>query len=116
VIDMLKRHAIQALRHAGHAQGEIARLVGVRVRRIAAEPSVTYVDEPKERDRRGIGRPANAEPIRGFIVELLTQEPALLAVEILRRAKLAGVHGREDRALRTGPHPAPKDRPPAGGV
>ena len=38
---MLKRHAIHVLRQAGHAQAEVARLVGVglrSVRRVDAEP------------------------------------------------------------------------------
>jgi transposase len=96
VIDMLKRHAIQVLRHAGLAQAQIARLVGVgvrTVRRIATEPDVTHVDDEQERGRRGIGRPAKATPFRRFIVGLLAREPALLAVEILRRARLEGYTG-----------------------
>src|SRR4029077_20418826 len=45
--------------------------------------------------RRDIGRPAKAEPFRHLVVELLTREPELLSVEILRRAKLAGYTGRK---------------------
>lgn len=96
MIDMLKRHAIQVLRQAGHAQAEVARLVGVglrSVRRVDAEPDVTHIDEAKERERRAIGRPAKAEPFRPFVAEILAGEPDLLSVEILRRAKLKGYAG-----------------------
>jgi transposase len=96
MIDMLKRHAIQVLRQAGHAQAEVARLVGVglrSVRRVDAEPDVTHIDEAKERERRAIGRPAKAEPFRPFVAEILAGEPDLLSVEILRRAKLKGYTG-----------------------
>ena len=96
MIDMLKRHAIQVLRQAGHAQAEVARLVGVglrSVRRVDAEPDVTYVDEAKERERRAIGRPAKAEPFRPLVAEILAGDPDLLSVEILRRAKLKGYAG-----------------------
>jgi transposase len=96
MIDMLKRHAIQVLRHAGHAQAEVARLVGVglrSVRRVDAEPDVTHVDEAKERERRAIGRPAKAEPFRPLVAEILAGDPDLLSVEILRRAKLKGYAG-----------------------
>jgi transposase len=96
MIDMLKRHAIQVLRQAGHAQVEVARLVGVgvrSVRRVDAEPDVTHVDEAKERERRAIGRPAKAEPFRPLVAEILTGDPDLLSVEILRRAKLKGYAG-----------------------
>ena len=34
MIDMLTRHAIQVLRHAGHEQREVAKLVGVGVRTV----------------------------------------------------------------------------------
>jgi transposase len=96
MIDMLKRHAIQVLRAAGHAQGEIARLTDVSirsVRRVEAEPDICDIDEAAERDRRRIGRPSRAEPLRPLVVELLAQDPALLSVEIFRRAKLAGYPG-----------------------
>jgi transposase len=96
MIDMLKRHAIQVLRQAGHAQAEVARLVGVglrSVRRVDAEPDVTHVDEAKERERRAIGRPAKAEPFRPLVAEILAGDPDLLSVEILRRAKLKGYAG-----------------------
>src|SRR5882762_9258932 len=96
MIDMLKRHAIQVLRAAGHQQREIATLTDVSVRsvrRVEAEADVCHVDDAGERDRRRIGRPSTAEPLRPLVVELLAQDPALLSVEIFRRAKLAGYPG-----------------------
>ncbi|GAC1663766.1 MAG: hypothetical protein PVS2B1_22970 [Candidatus Dormibacteraceae bacterium] len=96
MIDMLKRHAIQVLRQAGHAQAEVARLVGVglrSVRRVDGEPAVTHIDEATERVRRAIGRPAKAEPFRSLVAEILAGDPDLLSVEILRRAKLKGYAG-----------------------
>jgi len=96
MIDMLKRHEIQVLRRAGHAQTEVAQLAGVSlgsVRRVEREAAVTHIDTTAERDRRAIGRPAKAEPFRSVIAEILTGEPDLLSVEILRRAKLKGYAG-----------------------
>jgi hypothetical protein len=96
MIDMLKRHAIQVLREAGHDQADVARLVGVgirSVRRVDAEPGVTDIDDAKERERRSIGRPSKAEPFRSVVAEILAGEPELLSVEILRRAKLKGYTG-----------------------
>jgi transposase len=96
MIDMLKRHEIQVLRRAGHSQIEIAKLAGVSrrsVQRVETETAVTHLDAALEREQRGIGRPAKAEPFRPLVAELLTREPELLSVEILRRAKLAGYTG-----------------------
>lgn len=96
MIDMLKRHEIQVLRRAGHSQVEAAKLAGVSlgsVRRVEREAAVTQIDSGAERERRGIGRPAKAEPFRALVAQVLAQEPELLAVEILRRVKLAGYTG-----------------------
>jgi transposase len=96
MIDMLKRHEIQVLRRAGHSQIEVATLAGVSrrsVQRVDTEATVTQIDTARERAVRGVGRPATAEPFRSVIAELLVQEPALLSVEILRRAKLKGYAG-----------------------
>jgi len=96
MIDMLKRHEIQVLRRAGHSQIEVATLAGVSrrsVQRVDTEATVTQIDAAHEREVRGIGRPATAEPFRSVIAEILAQEPALLSVEILRRAKLKGYAG-----------------------
>jgi transposase len=96
MIDMLKRHEIQVLRRAGHSQQETAALAGVAIRsirRVEAEAEVTHVDTAAERARRGVGRPSKAEPFRPQVVGWLTEDPTLLAVEILRRAKLAGYPG-----------------------
>jgi len=96
MIEMLKRHAIQVLRQAGHDQADVARLVGVGVRtirRVEGEPDITHIDDAKERERRAIGRPAKAEPFRSVVAEILAREPDLLSVEILRRAKLKGYTG-----------------------
>jgi transposase len=96
MIDMLKRHEIQVLRRAGHSQVDVARRAGVSlgsVRRVEHEGDVTQIDEGQERARRQIGRPSKAEPFRPFVMTQLAQDPALLAVEIFRRAKLAGYPG-----------------------
>lgn len=93
---MLKRHAIHVLRHAGHEQADVARLVGVglrSVRRVEAEPAVTHIDDVAERERRAIGRPAKAEPFRAVVAAILAREPDLLSVEIVRRTKLKGYAG-----------------------
>jgi transposase len=96
MIDMLKRHEIQVLRRAGHTQEEVAGLAGVSdrsVRRVEDEGAVSHVDNGVERARRGIGRPSKAEPFRTLVVELLTKEPHLLTLEVLRQAKLRGYGG-----------------------
>ncbi len=93
---MLKRHAIQVLRQAGHTLDEIATFVAVSrksVQRVIAEPEVSHDDTDLERARRHVGRPSKAEPFRDQVAEWLKAEPELLAVEILRRAKLAGYAG-----------------------
>lgn len=93
---MLKRHAVQVLRGAGHSLEETARRSGVSVRsvqRIEDEPAVSQLDSGEERGRRSVGRPAKAEPLRGFVTELLREEPELLSVEVLRRARLRGYNG-----------------------
>jgi hypothetical protein len=96
MIDMLKRHEIQVLRRAGHSQIEVATLAGVArrsVQRVDTEAAVTHLDAAREREARGIGRPAKAEPFRAFIVDVLARDPELLSVEIVRRAKLKGYAG-----------------------
>jgi hypothetical protein len=96
MIEMLKRHEIQVLRRAGHSLPDVAKLAGVSVRsvqRVDAEPAVAHVDGEAERERRRIGRPSKAEPMRGFVVSLLAKEPKLLSLEVLRRARLEGYDG-----------------------
>ena len=93
MIDMLKRHEIQVLRRAGHTLTDIAARAGVSMRsvqRVDIEPAITHVNDADAREQRAIGRPSKAEPFRPFVVDVLTREPVLLSVEILRRAKLAG--------------------------
>ena len=93
---MLKRHAIQVLRHAGHTLDEIAELVAVgkrSVQRVAGEAMITHDDAEQERARRGIGRPSKAEAYRVAVTGWLKDDPELLSVELLRRAKLAGYNG-----------------------
>ncbi len=96
MIDLLKRHAIQVLRGAGHTLTEIGELVGVgkrSVQRVVAEPAVTVLAREPSPATRPIGRPAKAEPYRARVRAWLAAEPALLSVELLRRAKLAGYDG-----------------------
>lgn len=93
---MLKRHAIQVLREAGHTQADVSRRLGVSeraVRTIEAEAAVVRVDDAAERKRRRIGRPSKAEQFRSFVSDLVTKEPELLSLEVLRRARLVGYAG-----------------------
>jgi transposase len=96
MLEMLRRHAIQVLREAGHSLPEVARLAGISVRsvqRVEAEAPVVTLDNDAERARRRIGRPSMVEPFRTFVVEQLAKEPGLISLEILRRAKLSGYTG-----------------------
>ena len=99
MIDLLKRHAIQVLRRAGHTLDEIAELVAVgkrSVQRVAGEPMITEMTLPAVDDARvcgAVGRPSKAEAYRAKVTAWLTDEPELLSVELLRRAKLAGYAG-----------------------
>lgn len=93
---MLKRHAIQVLRAAGHKQADIAKQLGVSersVRAIEHEPAVATIDDAAERRRRRIGRPSKADPFREFIAATLKEEPELMSLELLRRARLKGYAG-----------------------
>jgi transposase len=96
MIDMVRRHEIQVLRRAGHTLEDVARRVGVSqsaVQRVEAEPAVQSFDTEQERQRRQVGRPSKAEPFRALLVAELAKDPRLLAVELLRRAKLSGYDG-----------------------
>ena len=96
MIDQLKRHAIQVLRQAGHTLEEIAELVSVgtrSVQRVAGEPMITQLDSDPARRGGPIGRPSKAAPYRPLVTAWLTEQPELLSVEVLRRAKLAGYAG-----------------------
>ncbi|MEN8183021.1 MAG: IS21 family transposase, partial [Myxococcota bacterium] len=54
---------------------------------------MTEVEDGAERERRRIGRPSKAEPFRKLVVDLLGEEPELMSLEILRRARLSGYTG-----------------------
>ena len=93
---MLKRHAIQVLREAGHSQTDVARRLNVSertVRTVEGELAVESIDDVAERRRRRIGRPSKAEPFRPFVAELMKKESELLSLEVLRCARLAGYAG-----------------------
>jgi transposase len=93
---MMKRYEIQVLLRAGHSQAEVARLTGAcerTVRSVAREAEVTSIDDGLERRRRAIGRPSKAEPFRELVTRLLADEPGMMSLEVLRRARLAGYTG-----------------------
>lgn len=81
---------------ADHTQVETVQIAKVSVRSVkrgAAETEVLQVDDGAERSRRRIGRPSAAEPFRTLAERLITEEPEILSVEILRRARLDGYQG-----------------------
>src|SRR5512138_2431590 len=94
--DMMKRHEVQVLRRAGVSQEQVAKLTGISVRSvrmIEAEAPVVVPDDAGEREKRGIGRPSKAEPFRGLVAKILAEDPELLSLEVLRRARLDGYAG-----------------------
>jgi hypothetical protein len=96
MINQLKRHEIQVLLKAGHTQPEVGRIAKVSLRtvqRVGIEPEVETVEDDKERARRRIGRPSSAAPFKALVEKLLKDEPAVLSVEVLRRARLEGYAG-----------------------
>jgi transposase len=96
MVPLLLRHEIQVLLRAGHGQADVAARTGASirtVRRVLAEDAVTRVDDPAERQARGVGRPSKAtaftERVRGRLVE----SAELPTQELLRRAMEAGYAG-----------------------
>jgi hypothetical protein len=91
-------------------QGMTAKLVGVSkrsARRLAAEEPVASFDTEAEREKRGIGRPANAEPFRS----LLARRARGRAVGARQEQ---GLRGREQRALRARERAHPQTQPNLG--
>lgn len=96
MISQLKRYGVQVLLKAGHTEADTARLAKVSlrtVRRVAEEPDVERVDDTEERARRRIGRPSTVQPFTALVQRLLNEEPEILSVEVLRRARLEGYAG-----------------------
>jgi transposase len=96
MIEMLKRHEIQVLRRAKHTLAEVAKLAGVSqssVQRVGAEPPVSALDMERARAAARAGRPSKVEGYRALLVRELERQPDVLAVELLRRARLAGYGG-----------------------
>lgn len=96
MIDMVRRHEIQVLRKAGHTLEDVAKRVGVSrrvVQRVEAEGPVESFDTDGDRERRGAGRPSKAAAFRSLLVAELAKDPHVMALELLRRAKLAGYGG-----------------------
>ncbi|MGH9651191.1 MAG: IS21 family transposase, partial [Terriglobales bacterium] len=93
---MLKRHEIQVLRRAGHTLQEVVKLAGVSqssVQRVGVEAPVMTLDTAGEKAQRRIGRPSKVEAYRVLLGAELAKQPDVLAVELLRRASLAGYAG-----------------------
>ena len=93
MLNALKRYEIQLLLAVGHTQTEVAKFAGVgerSVRRVAREGPVMLSAAMVEDVSRSVGRPSMVEPYRAQVEQIIHTEPALLSVEILRRAKLAG--------------------------
>lgn len=96
MLDVLKRHEVQVLRKAGHTLAEVAKISGVSegsVRRIIAEPPVAGMDTHAAITERAIGRPSKVQAFREFINGVLKDDPELMTLEILRRARLKGYGG-----------------------
>jgi hypothetical protein len=96
MIPQMKRYEIQILLKAAHTQEEAARIAAVSLRtvqRVAGEPAVEQLEDLGEPARRGVGRPKTAQPFRALVEKLLQEEPQILSVEVLRRARLDGYQG-----------------------
>lgn len=93
---MIKRHKVQILLQAGHSCQEVAKRTGLSratVYRIKNEKAVEHADDSRERHERHIGRQSKAEPFRRHVEAWLEDDPQMLSVEILRRARNEGFSG-----------------------
>lgn len=93
MLRMIDRHAVHALLKAGHSTKEVADQLCVSrrtVQRVAQEPPVQEGDDAAERRRRGIGRPAVAEPLRLRLRELLAEDAVAPPLEQLRLLREQG--------------------------
>jgi transposase len=96
MFSQIKRAEVQVLRRAGVSRTKVRALTGVSVRsvrRIEKEKSVTHADDRAAHKEQRIGRPSKAEPFRAFVASVLKDEPELMSLELLRRAKLEGYTG-----------------------
>jgi transposase len=96
MLHALKRYEIQLLVAVGHTQAEVARFAGVderTVRRVLREAPVMITASVVEDVSRTVGRPSIVEPYRALVQQILEKDPALLSVEVLRRARVAGYRG-----------------------
>ena len=94
--DMMKRHEVQVLRRAGVTQEKVAELTRISVRaagRIEVEEPVVVPNDEAARERRGIGRPSEAEPVRGLV--------AMVLLFNAMQTSLSMVHDRETGTMRT---------------
>jgi transposase len=96
MLSLLKRHEVQVLRRAGLSRSKVQAETGISVRsirRIEKEDAVATVDDRAAIKSRGVGRPSKAEPYRAFVEAIVRDEPELMSLEILRRAKHKGYTG-----------------------
>lgn len=97
---------------AEHTYQEVVAFTGVAprsVERIAAEAEVSHVDDARERDERGVGRPGKTAAFEAFVRETLDSEQGLRTLEVLRRAKLRGYEGRKSVFYELGRRLRPTD-------
>lgn len=117
--DIMTRLKVHHMREAGVPHATIAERCGLGLRsveRITKEPAPT-LDEVRAgalAGRKGPGRPSKASlEVRDKVRELLEEEPALLATEVLRRSRAWGYEGSKSamsqlvRELRPSPHREP---------
>jgi len=89
----MKRHEIQTLKRAGLSNRRVVEVSSVSKRSIQRIAKEAPVADTTASEGRRVGRPSKVEALRGTVKEILTKEPALLTVEILRRAKELGYVG-----------------------
>jgi transposase len=96
MIGVMKRHAIQVLRAAGHTYEDIAKRLEVSersARSVAHEPAVEALVEKPDVAKKAIGRPSTAEPFRKHVETILTGDRKLPTVEVLRLVREKGYLG-----------------------
>ncbi|MCC6740112.1 MAG: IS21 family transposase [Planctomycetia bacterium] len=99
MIDLLKRHAVQVLRAAGHTWEDIARRVGVSLRsakRVGEEPLVSA--ERLTELRKRAGRPPVVDGFREFVAKTLRDAPEAPGGEVLRLMREKGYAGGKSAA------------------